>query len=53
MIEGDTSYVDIDVENGVRYCYYVSPQITGVKATTNAAVQMYLAAPQIEKLWNN
>lgn len=53
VIEGDTSYVDIDVENGVRYCYYISPQIAGVKATTNAATQMYLTAPQIEKLWNN
>lgn len=53
VVRGNTSYVDTAVENGTRYCYYVAPQVSGIKATTNVAAQMYLAAPKIEKLWNN
>lgn len=53
VVKDGQSYVDTNVENGTRYCYYVMPQVSGVKATTNVAVQMYLEAPKIEKLWNN
>ena len=53
VVRGNTSYVDTAVENGTRYCYYVAPQVSGIKATTNIAAQMYLEAPKIEKLWNN
>lgn len=53
VVREDISYVDTAVENGIRYCYYVVPQVAGVKAMTNIAAQMYLAAPKIEKLWNN
>ena len=53
VVRGNTSYVDTAVENGTRYCYYVAPQVSGIKATTNVAAQMYLEAPKIEKLWNN
>ena len=53
VVKGDTSYVDTNVENGVLYCYYVAPQVAGVKAATNVAVQMYLEAPKIDRLWNN
>ncbi len=53
VVRGNTSYVDTAVENGIRYCYYVAPQVSGIKATTNVAAQMYLEAPKIEKLWNN
>ncbi|MCI5648312.1 MAG: AMP-binding protein [Fusicatenibacter sp.] len=53
VIRDDTTYVDTAVENGIRYCYYVVPQVAGVKAMTNIAAQMYLEAPKIEKLWNN
>lgn len=53
VIKDDNLYLDDEVENGARYCYYVVPQVQGVKATTNIAAQMYLAVPKIEKLWNN
>ena len=50
--EGNT-YIDTEVENGTRYYYYVTPQVAGIRTTTNVAAQMYLAVPQIEKIWNN
>ena len=53
VVKEGTTYVDTDAENGMRYCYYVMPQVEGIKATTNVAAQMYLEAPKIEKLWNN
>lgn len=53
VVKDTTTYVDTTAENGTRYCYYVAPQVPGVKAMTNIAAQMYLAAPKIEKLWNN
>lgn len=52
-INGTEKYIDTNVENGVRYYYYVIPQIAGVKAKTNVAFGMYLEAPCIEKLFNN
>ncbi|MBP3664920.1 MAG: AMP-binding protein, partial [Tyzzerella sp.] len=48
-----TSFVDTTVKNGLRYYYYVAPQVPGTKSTTNVAAQMYLRAPEIEKLLNN
>ena len=53
VVKDGNSYVDTKVENGVRYCYYAVAQVAGAKATTNIAAQMYLEAPQIDKLWNN
>lgn len=53
VVKDVTSYVDTNVVNGTRYCYYVAPQVPGTKAMTNVAAQMYLAAPKIEKLFNN
>lgn len=52
VTEGNT-YIDTNVENGVRYCYYVGIITGNSKAATNVAAQMYLAAPQIDKIWNN
>ena len=53
VVQDGTTYVDTEVENGTRYYYYVTPMVTGVRTTTNVAAQMYLAVPQIEKIWNN
>lgn len=53
VIKDRTTFVDPDVENGTRYYYYVTPMVAGVKTTTNVAAHMYLAVPQIEKIWNN
>ena len=52
-VTAGNKYIDTNVENGVRYCYYVGIIVGGTKAATNVAAQMYLAAPQIDKLWNN
>ena len=53
VVKDSTTYVDTNVENGTRYCYYVVMQLENAKATTNVAAVMYLEAPQIDKLWNN
>ena len=53
VVKDGNKYLDKEVENGVRYCYYVGIISNGTKAATNVAAQMYLAAPQIDKLWNN
>ena len=53
VVKEGNKYIDTEVENGVRYCYYVGIIAGGTKAATNVAAQMYLAAPQIDKLWNN
>ena len=53
VIKENNVYLDDEAENGTRYCYYVVPQVSGVKAMTNIAAMMYLEAPKIEKLWNN
>jgi len=52
-VTNGNKYIDRDVENGVRYCYYVGIICDGMKAATNVAAQMYLQAPSIDKLWNN
>lgn len=53
VVKENNVYLDDEAENGTRYCYYVVPQVSGVKAMTNIAAMMYLEAPKIEKLWNN
>ena len=53
VVKDATSYIDKNVENGTRYCYYVVMQLPTSRATTNVAAVMYLEAPQIDKLWNN
>ena len=53
VVKEENTYIDTEVENGTRYYYYVTPQVAGIRTTTNVAAQMYLAVPQIEKIWNN
>ena len=53
VVKDSNTFVDTNVENGTRYCYYVVIQLENAKATTNVAAVMYLEAPQIDKLWNN
>ena len=53
VVKDRTTFVDPDVENGTRYYYYVTPMVAGVRTTTNVVAHMYLAVPQIEKIWNN
>ena len=52
-VNGTEKFIDTNVENGMRYYYYVIPQVAGIKAKTNVASGMYLEAPSIEKLFNN
>ena len=53
VVTNGNQYIDTEVENGVRYCYYVGIVSENMKAATNVAAQMFLQAPSIDKLWNN